>query len=261
MPYLEPRATAIDPTTSPASSRPRGRAHRRRGSPTRGSRHLPAGARASPGRAARCTSTWRARIWRSGTMRRHAREYAAARRSSTRGAQAARARILLGLVRTCARASGASILDGDMVALPARLRSRRRQLPERRHRPRPRGKERVGDHARRAPSAGRSSPGTTISPSSRSSCCGVVAAPAAWRFRGAIRSWKRRPGRAFALAYVLFGPTLDFVVAAVLLAALIAITAIDLRHQIIPDVITLPGHRGRRPREPAPPAASAGSIP
>jgi leader peptidase (prepilin peptidase)/N-methyltransferase len=46
---------------------------------------------------------------------------------------------------------------------------------------------------------------------------------------------------AFGLAYVHFGSTLDFAVAAALLAALIAITAIDLRHQIIPDVITLPG--------------------
>lgn len=46
---------------------------------------------------------------------------------------------------------------------------------------------------------------------------------------------------AFVLAYLLSGSTLDFVVNAALLAALIAITAIDLRHQIIPDVITLPG--------------------
>ena len=46
---------------------------------------------------------------------------------------------------------------------------------------------------------------------------------------------------AFALAYVLLGPTPEFLVAAVLLGALIAITAIDLRHQIIPDVISLPG--------------------
>jgi leader peptidase (prepilin peptidase)/N-methyltransferase len=38
-----------------------------------------------------------------------------------------------------------------------------------------------------------------------------------------------------------FGPTPEFVVAAALLAALVAITAIDLRHQIIPDAITLPG--------------------
>ena len=46
---------------------------------------------------------------------------------------------------------------------------------------------------------------------------------------------------AFALAYLLLGPTPRFLVAAVLLGALIAITAIDLRHQIIPDVISLPG--------------------
>jgi leader peptidase (prepilin peptidase)/N-methyltransferase len=46
---------------------------------------------------------------------------------------------------------------------------------------------------------------------------------------------------AFALAYVRLGPTPDFVVAVLLLAALIAITGIDLSHQIIPDLITLPG--------------------
>jgi leader peptidase (prepilin peptidase) / N-methyltransferase len=46
---------------------------------------------------------------------------------------------------------------------------------------------------------------------------------------------------AFAVAYLMLGPTLAFVAAAVLLAMLIAITAIDLDHQIIPDVITLPG--------------------
>jgi leader peptidase (prepilin peptidase)/N-methyltransferase len=46
---------------------------------------------------------------------------------------------------------------------------------------------------------------------------------------------------AFATAYVLLGPTLDFAVAAALLAGLIAITGIDLAHQIIPDAITLPG--------------------
>jgi leader peptidase (prepilin peptidase)/N-methyltransferase len=46
---------------------------------------------------------------------------------------------------------------------------------------------------------------------------------------------------AFALAFVRADSMLAFAVDAVLLAALIAITAIDLRHQIIPDVITLPG--------------------
>jgi leader peptidase (prepilin peptidase)/N-methyltransferase len=42
-------------------------------------------------------------------------------------------------------------------------------------------------------------------------------------------------------AWVQFGPTIEFVAAAALLAALVAVTAIDLRHQIIPDAITLPG--------------------
>ena len=45
----------------------------------------------------------------------------------------------------------------------------------------------------------------------------------------------------FLAAFLVFGPTADFVVAALLLAALVAITAIDLAHQIIPDAITLPG--------------------
>jgi leader peptidase (prepilin peptidase)/N-methyltransferase len=48
-------------------------------------------------------------------------------------------------------------------------------------------------------------------------------------------------GLLFALAYLVLGPTPAFVAGAVLLAALVAITAIDLSHQIIPDVITLPG--------------------
>jgi leader peptidase (prepilin peptidase) / N-methyltransferase len=45
----------------------------------------------------------------------------------------------------------------------------------------------------------------------------------------------------FAAARLAFGPTLDAVVAAALLAGLVALTAIDLERQIIPDVITLPG--------------------
>lgn len=43
------------------------------------------------------------------------------------------------------------------------------------------------------------------------------------------------------LAWTTFGPTLDFVVAAVFASALLVITVIDLDHQIIPDAITLPG--------------------
>lgn len=48
-------------------------------------------------------------------------------------------------------------------------------------------------------------------------------------------------GAAFLSAYIAFGPTGRFLTAALLLSALIAITAIDLRLQLIPDAITLPG--------------------
>jgi leader peptidase (prepilin peptidase) / N-methyltransferase len=41
--------------------------------------------------------------------------------------------------------------------------------------------------------------------------------------------------------YLKFGLTFDFLVYAVLAPALVIITAIDIEHQIIPDVITLPG--------------------
>ena len=46
---------------------------------------------------------------------------------------------------------------------------------------------------------------------------------------------------ALVLAYVAFGPSAEFLVACVLLPALVAMTAIDLQHQMIPDAITLPG--------------------
>ena len=45
----------------------------------------------------------------------------------------------------------------------------------------------------------------------------------------------------FLLAVWRFGAALDLVPALLLLATLVAITGIDLDHQIIPDVITLPG--------------------
>ncbi len=48
-------------------------------------------------------------------------------------------------------------------------------------------------------------------------------------------------GAVFLAGYASFGPTLRFVGAAVLLAALVAVTVIDLQRQIIPDAITLPG--------------------
>jgi prepilin signal peptidase PulO-like enzyme (type II secretory pathway) len=43
------------------------------------------------------------------------------------------------------------------------------------------------------------------------------------------------------VAYATFGWSVDLLVALVFLSALVAITAIDLTHRIIPDVITLPG--------------------
>jgi leader peptidase (prepilin peptidase) / N-methyltransferase len=45
----------------------------------------------------------------------------------------------------------------------------------------------------------------------------------------------------FGLAYWRFGPTPDFIAAALFLSMLVAITGIDFQHQIIPDVISLPG--------------------
>lgn len=45
----------------------------------------------------------------------------------------------------------------------------------------------------------------------------------------------------WALAWLRWGATVDFAVAAGFLTALVAITAIDVEHQIIPDLITLPG--------------------
>ena len=45
----------------------------------------------------------------------------------------------------------------------------------------------------------------------------------------------------FALAYLRFGLSLQLATAIILLSALIAITGIDLDHQIIPDVLSLPG--------------------
>src|SRR4029077_20856135 len=95
----------------------------------------------------------------------------------------------------------------------------------------------------------------------RSACPGC-SAPLAWHdnipvlsflwLRGRCRKCGMRISRrypivegvtaaALAAAYLAFGPTGDFIVAAVLLAALVVVTAIALQHQLIPDVITLPG--------------------
>ena len=94
------------------------------------------------------------------------------------------------------------------------------------------------------------------------SACPTCAAPIRWYDNLPVLSWLWLRGRCracraviswrypavelltavlFALAARQLGPTLDLGTALLLLAALVAITCIDLDHQIIPDVITLPG--------------------
>lgn len=67
--------------------------------------------------------------------------------------------------------------------------------------------------------------------------CRACGAPISWQYPLV----ELLTGGAFLSAYIGFGPTLRFVGAAALLAALIAITVIDLKLQIIPDAISLPG--------------------
>ena len=68
--------------------------------------------------------------------------------------------------------------------------------------------------------------------------CRACAIPISWRYPVV----EALTAALFALAWLVFGDSVvDFVLAAVLLAALVAITAIDLRYFIIPDAITLPG--------------------
>jgi leader peptidase (prepilin peptidase) / N-methyltransferase len=68
--------------------------------------------------------------------------------------------------------------------------------------------------------------------------CRACAAPIPWRYPLV----EATTAALFVAAWLVFGSDLrQFVMAVVLLAALVAITVIDLRHQIIPDVITLPG--------------------
>jgi leader peptidase (prepilin peptidase)/N-methyltransferase len=67
--------------------------------------------------------------------------------------------------------------------------------------------------------------------------CRACAAPISWRYpliEGVTAAL-------FGAAAYQFGPTPDAVVAAALLAVLVALTAIDLERQILPDVVTLPG--------------------
>jgi leader peptidase (prepilin peptidase)/N-methyltransferase len=67
--------------------------------------------------------------------------------------------------------------------------------------------------------------------------CRACAAPIPWRYPIV----EGITAVLFGGAAYRFGPTPDAVVAAALLAVLVALTAIDLEHQIIPDVISLPG--------------------
>jgi leader peptidase (prepilin peptidase)/N-methyltransferase len=68
--------------------------------------------------------------------------------------------------------------------------------------------------------------------------CRACATPISWRYPVV----ELLTAALFALAWIVFGDNVvDFVIAAALLAALVAIAAIDLRYQIIPDAITLPG--------------------
>ena len=67
--------------------------------------------------------------------------------------------------------------------------------------------------------------------------CRSCRAPISWRYPVV----EAATGGLFLLALARRGLSLDLVSALVLLAALVAVTGIDLAHQIIPDVITLPG--------------------
>jgi leader peptidase (prepilin peptidase) / N-methyltransferase len=67
--------------------------------------------------------------------------------------------------------------------------------------------------------------------------CRACAAPIPWRYPLV----EAATAILLALAWLAFGPTSEFAIAGALLAALVAVTAIDLRHQIIPDAISLPG--------------------
>jgi leader peptidase (prepilin peptidase) / N-methyltransferase len=94
------------------------------------------------------------------------------------------------------------------------------------------------------------------------SACVACRVPIRWRdnvpvvsfllLRGRCRACKERiawqypiveilTSALFAFAYGRFGWTVDLPVALAFLSALVVITAIDLEHLIIPDVITLPG--------------------
>jgi len=67
--------------------------------------------------------------------------------------------------------------------------------------------------------------------------CRACRAPISWRYPIV----EATTAILFGVAALVCGPTADAVVAAALLAMLVALTAIDLERQLLPDVITLPG--------------------
>jgi leader peptidase (prepilin peptidase)/N-methyltransferase len=67
--------------------------------------------------------------------------------------------------------------------------------------------------------------------------CRACGAPIGWRYPAV----EATTAVAFAMAFLRFGFTPALAVACAFLAALIAMAAIDLEHQIIPDAISLPG--------------------
>jgi leader peptidase (prepilin peptidase)/N-methyltransferase len=67
--------------------------------------------------------------------------------------------------------------------------------------------------------------------------CRACGMPISWRYPIV----EAVTAAALVVSYAAFGPSAGFLIACVLLPALIAMTAIDLQHQMIPDAITLPG--------------------
>lgn len=67
--------------------------------------------------------------------------------------------------------------------------------------------------------------------------CRACATPIPWRYPIV----EAATAGLFGAAGLVFGPTADGVVAAALLAMLVALTAIDVERQLLPDVMTLPG--------------------
>jgi len=86
----------------------------------------------------------------------------------------------------------------------------------------------------------RSGPGIT-SPSSVFSCCGVSAGFAERQFLRNTHWWSFSMALDFSLSFMSFGLSFQTPIYLLFFSSLVAVIFIDLSHQIIPDVITLPG--------------------